>query len=335
MFTKIYEKIKEYIVNNYKFLLLLVLIELIFTYQNPYVVYKPGGLVSLKDRVEIKESYKEDGDFAMTYVSMVKGTIPALVLSFIIPNWDIVAKKDITSDNESIDELFKLERIYLESAIDNATIVAYQKAGKDLDITKYYNNVIFIKDKAQTDVKVYDKIIEVEGKEDENVEQIKKIVSTYQEDDIITLKVKEGKILKTKHAKIYKEDDSLYLGIGSLNTYDYDTNPKINIKTKKTETGSSGGLMLSLEIYNKLVKEDITHGLNIAGTGTINIDGTVGEIDGVKYKLLGAYKSKAEIFLCPKDNYEEALKIKKDNKLKIKIKSVNTFDEALNYLQNI
>lgn len=335
MLTTIYDRIKQFIVINYKFLISLVLIIVLFTYQTPYVVYKPGGLVSLNDRVDVKTGYDAKGDFSMTYVSLVKGTIPSLALSYIIPNWDIVAKKDITVDNKSINELFKLERIYLESSIDNATIVAYKKAGKKIDIKKYYNNVIFVADKAQTDVKVYDKIISVENEEVQNVAQIKDIVKNYHDKDKLEIVVNENNKVVTKHAIVYKDNDSLFLGIGSINTYDYDTNPKIEVKTKKTETGSSGGLMLTLAIYNKLIKEDITHGLKIAGTGTIDADGNVGEIDGVKYKLLGAYKKHVDVFLCPTKNYKEALKVKKDNKLKIEIKSVDTFDEALDYLQNM
>ena len=34
------------------------------------------------------------------------------------------------------------------------------------------------------------------------------------------------------------------------------------------------------------------------------------EIDGVKYKMLGAKKNKADVFLCPYENYEEAINVK-------------------------
>ena len=334
MLNKIYESIKKYIGENYKFLIVLVLIVFVFTYQMPYVVYKPGGLVHLNDRIKIDNEYKQKGDLSMTYVSLVKGTISSLALSYLMPNWDIVSKKEV-SDDKSVDELFKLERIYLQSSIDNATIVAYQKAGKMININKYYNNVIFLTDEANTNIKVYDKILEVEGQIVENVEQIKAIVSHYHEGDTISIKAIRGKKEIEGYARVFEKEGKQYLGIGSINTYEYDTVPKIDIKTKKSETGSSGGLMLGLEIYNKLTKEDITHGKIIAGTGTIDIDGKVGQIDGVKYKLLGAYKNKADIFLCPKSNYKEAMKIKKEKKLKIEIKSVDNFDEALNYLQNL
>ena len=65
-----------------------------------------------------------------------------------------------------------------------------------------------------------------------------------------------------------------------------------------------------MEIYNQITDNDITNGLKIMGTGTISKDGKVGEIGGVKYKLLGAVKNKADVFICPKENYEEAKKVR-------------------------
>ena len=55
--------------------------------------------------------------------------------------------------------------------------------------------------------------------------------------------------------------------------------------------------MLALQIYNKLTKKDITKGRNIVGTGTIDKDGRVGDIGGIKYKLRGAVKKRANILI--------------------------------------
>ena len=66
---------------------------------------------------------------------------------------------------------------------------------------------------------------------------------------------------------------------------------------------------INIEGCNNLTEEDITKGKKIVGTGTIEEDGSVGSIGGVKYKLNGAVRQKADIFLVPAgENYEEALK---------------------------
>jgi PDZ domain-containing protein len=74
----------------------------------------------------------------------------------------------------------------------------------------------------------------------------------------------------------------------------------------------------------------------IVGTGTIDIDGKVGEIGGVKYKLKGAIKNDADIFFVPNGkNYEEAIKLKKKHGYDIKIVGVSTLDDAISYLENL
>ena len=107
------------------------------------------------------------------------------------------------------------------------------------------------------------------------------------------------------------------------------------MKTKDSEAGSSGGLMLSLEIYDKLTSKDLSHGKKVMGTGTIDEDGNVGAIGGVKYKMLGAQKDGADIFFVPKENYDEAKKVYKKNNLSFELVMVETFDEAINYLNNL
>ena len=71
----------------------------------------------------------------------------------------------------------------------------------------------------------------------------------------------------------------------------------IKVKTKSSESGASGGFMTALAIYNALTSDDITKGKIIAGTGTIDSEGNVGVIGGVKYKLSGAVKNHADIML--------------------------------------
>ena len=92
-------------------------------------------------------------------------------------------------------------------------------------------------------------------------------------------------------------------------------------------------ILLKYLSSNTIKTINITKGLKIAGTGTIEEDGTIGEIGGVKYKILGAVKDKANVFLVPKGNYKEAKKYIKDKKMKIKLIKVSTIKEALEKLE--
>jgi len=335
MFNKLYDKSKSLIKENYKFIIGgLIGVFLVF-FELPYVVYTPGGIVPLNDRIEVEEGYNSTGSFNMSYVSMRKGNIINILLSFAIPNWDLKDKSDVTISDESVDDLLKIEKVYMTSSINNATILAFKKAGKELEITGKINNVIGIEKYADTNILLQDEIISVEDKRVSAVEELREIVATHEVGDKIDILVKRNGKEKNCYAIVKEDDGNKRIGIAFLTTYEFKTNQEVKVKTKSSESGSSGGLMLSLAIYNNLVEEDITKGKKVVGTGTINIDGEVGEIDGVKYKILGAYKKKADIFICPEENYEEAIEVKKEFKLDIRIEKVKTFDEALEVLKTL
>ena len=93
---------------------------------------------------------------------------------------------------------------------------------------------------------------------------------------------------------------------------------------------------MTLTIYSYLNNIDLTHGKKIVGTGTIDRNGNVGEISGIKYKLMGAVKEKADIFLVPQgENYIEARNLKNEKSYDIDIVPVETFKEALKYLKEL
>ena len=334
MFNKLYSNVKNFIVENYKFLIIWGIIIFLFFYEFPFVIYTPGGILNLEDRIEVENSRDTEGSLNMSYVSLVKGTLPMILLSYCLPNWDLVKSSEITAPDESVDELLELEKLYMQSSIDNATILAYEKAGKELNITREVNNIVYISNDADTDLEIYDELLTADGIEVNDVAELREIVNSKNEGDSITFLVNRNGKEKECSAKIYNTEDGLKVGVSFLTTYEYETNPEISVATKASESGSSGGLMLTLAIYNAITDEDITKGRTIVGTGTISLDGTVGAIDGVKYKILGAVKSDAEIFLCPMENYEEALSVKEEFDLDIEIHGVATFDEALEYLEN-
>jgi len=71
--------------------------------------------------------------------------------------------------------------------------------------------------------------------------------------------------------------------------------------------GPSAGLMLTLGILELLGDVDLTGGDRIAGTGTIDMDGAVGAIGGIRLKMIAASELDAAVFLVPDSNCAEAL----------------------------
>lgn len=334
MFNKIYEKLKVFINENKKFLLLLIFIIVLFTYELPYCIYTPGGKVDLSKRIEVENGYNYDGQLAMSYVSMVKSSLPFVALSFIIPDWDLQEKEDVTYENFTLDETIEIDKIYMQEGINNAILSAYKLADKDVTIKSNKLKVIYIEKDSKSKLKINDEILSVDNIKVSSIDDIKEVLKNKSVGDKVLVKIIRNKKEKEINSVLTLIDGEPKLGVATISLLDLKTNPEVKIKTKSSESGSSGGLMMALAIYNSLVKEDITKGDLIVGTGTINSTGEVGKIDGVKYKLLGATKKNAEVFLCPKENYEEAIEIKNDRNLNIEIKSVETLQEAIEYLES-
>ena len=322
------KKIFDLIKRNIFFIITLIVIFLLFNIKLPYYIETSGGLININDRYIIDKSYNSKGSINMTYVSEYKGTIPTLLIAKLNKNMDIIKKEEVVYENETEEEVNFRGKMMLKEASDNAIIISYLKADKLVKIKSLDMYITYIYNDSDTDLKIKDKIISIDNTIVNSKEEIKELIKNKNK---IKIKVINDNKEYERYATI--KDGK----IGVIVTYDRDieTYPKIKVVDKKNEYGSSGGLMTTLLIYNKLTKFDITKGLKIAGTGTIEIDGTVGEIDGIKYKLKGAVKEKADVFLVPSGNYKEALKYKKQNKYNIKIVEVKTFDDAVNYLKNM
>ena len=76
----------------------------------------------------------------------------------------------------------------------------------------------------------------------------------------------------------------------------------------------------------------LTGGKNIAGTGTVNAEGTVGPIGGIRQKMYGAQRSGATHFLAPIDNCSEVVGHIPTG---LTVISVRNFEEALAAVETI
>lgn len=332
---KLYDNIKKYIKEYYKSFLIIAISFIVFTIPFPYFINTPGGLINVSERVKIENGYEPTGTFNLAYVSELKATIPTLLVALLKDTWDVVKISDVTYDNQTLWEMQYRDTLLLKEANNNAIIVAYNEVGKKVDIINQDLIVSYVDTKAKTDLVVGDVLLDIEGEKIDDFDSLTDILSGYEENDTINIKVENKGVISDKTATLYYDYDRIIIGIVLIADLKLDTEPQVELKFKKSESGPSGGLMTSIAIYDHLTKEDLTHGKTIVGTGTIDREGNVGLIGGVEYKLRGAIKEKADIFLVPSgSNYEEAMELKKDNSFDIEIVSIATFDEAINYLRN-
>jgi len=96
--------------------------------------------------------------------------------------------------------------------------------------------------------------------------------------------------------------------------------------------GPSAGLMFSLAVVDKLTTGELAGSTFVAGTGTISIDGKVGQIGGITHKMAAAQKAGATVFLVPAKNCYEAAS---DNPSNLRLVKVETLRDAVDALHAV
>lgn len=334
MLNKLYEYIKKDIKQNYKgyIIFLLIVPWLFITFD--YNIYAPGGLIDLGDRIEIDTNNKIDGSFNMTYVSAKKGILPAILLSYIIPSWDLVSLDESRIEEENEDEIIKRNQIYLKETSYDAIIAAFKEANMAYEIENINLTVSYIFEEAKTNLELGDIIKKVNNTKITDYKSLQETIKKLKIGDVINITVnRNNKIIETS-ATLIESNNTPVIGISLTELKDIKTNPEVKYIFKNNESGASRGLMCALEIYNKITEYDLTKGDVISGTGTIDENGKVGAISGIKYKLSGAVKKGAKVFIVPSENYEEALKYKKEKKYDIEIIEANTLHNVIEKLKN-
>ena len=336
MFKKIFTWLKELIVEEYKFIIFMIVSTILFLWPVNYYIIIGGDISDISKRVSVTSGYDSEGSFNICFVEELNGRLGPYLLSYVIPSWERESANDYKyDDEESIEDISFRSQLDLISSNSNAIKWAYKLANKsyeEVDSKVYVISVM----KDYNDFKVGDQIIEIDGVKINNNSDVSECISKYNENDIIDIKVIRNDKEKVIKSKIFKEEDRLILGIYVQEVSSYKTDPEVTIKFKSMEQGPSAGLITALSIYDQLTKDDLTNSLKIAGTGTMENDGTVGSIGGVKYKLAGAVSKGADVFLVPAgENYKEAIKYKKKNHYDIKIIGVSTLEEAILELEKL
>lgn len=305
-----------------------------------------GDTTIFNSVVSIDSQNEEKGSFSSIYVvSMNHST---LLQNIICEHDPIVDIYEMSTSSTHITDIenYNAGKIQFYSSIENALIVSYNKAKlNDSSINLDYSFVGFDVTYYQSDsqFRINDRII-----------KIKTIDSTLSTENNIVYKevdYKDEMAFRDQiNSKKYIDDEYTIIRDGvemvitltendNFSAYSrYDINyeestPKITFKDNTTG-GPSGGLLQTLSIYNRLVSTDLTHGLKIAGTGTISYDGRVGGIGGITQKVPTAFDDNIDIFFCPEVNWDDAIKAYNTipNHDRMKMVCVKTLDDALNYL---
>ena len=318
-------------------IILFILINFIPT---SYYVMSPGLAQELSPIITVKDGYKgqSKGDFLLTAVASKKATIwDYIYISLFQPQG-----KELDSIQEELPPGVDMEKYIdimselMEESKLHAQAVAFKNAGYDYKVHGEGAQIVEVLEEgaAVDKLKKGDVITRIDGKEVKFATDAVDLIRKHDIGDRISISVLRNEKTKKFTLKTVEIDNSPgQASIGVLITTEnlkYEFPREVNFITKNI-VGPSAGTVFALEIYNQLTPEDLTGGKRIAGTGTISSNGTVGEIDGVKQKVLAAEKVNADIFLAPENNY----KIAKKTASEIKVISISNFKEALESLEKL
>ncbi|MFN2340838.1 MAG: PDZ domain-containing protein [Halanaerobium sp.] len=301
----------------------------------PYQVMQPGIAAELSPMIEVKDGYQNQGEFLLTAVSSRRAVAwDYFYISLFSPD-----DKELTSiseqlpENMEMNEYIELMAELMEESKLQAQAVAFRQAEYEVEVSGEGAEVVEVMEagSAYNNLKKGDLITAVDGKKVEMAADAVNIIKNRNIGDIVEITIirDQKKIdfnLETLELEGNEGNPSIGVLISSKGL-DYNIPGEVNFKTENI-IGPSAGSVFSLEIYNQLTAEDITGGKRIAGTGTISLDGEIGRIDGVKYKIMAAKEAGVDLFIVPEENYETASQFAGDLKL-LKVKTINDIIEYL------
>jgi PDZ domain-containing protein len=317
----------------------------LFTYQLPYYIQRPGNIEPLNPIVEVAGSTESEGEMHLVTVSGLQATPLHYVMAQILPHNDISPIDEVIPEGITTDEYMHVQLQVMESSQEASVVVAYEAADRDITIDYAGVYVVSVVDNMPSSGKLEmgDRIVSLDGEEISESADLIKYVETKDAGDTITVDFYREKEPMTEEITLdYFPDDETRVGLGiSLVTdREISVDPEVNFSSGNIG-GPSAGLMFALEIYDQLVEEDITKGYQIAGTGEVDYEGNVYRIGGVDKKIVSAERDGMDIFFVPNEqgnpdsNYEIAKAKAEEIDAELEVVPVDSFFDALSYLEEL
>ncbi|VTS19164.1 ATP-dependent endopeptidase [Streptococcus porcinus] len=343
---KIIKKVKWWLIS------IMVVVAILFAlfFPLPYYIEMPGGAYDIRSVLKVNDKRdKEKGSYNFVAVSLSRATFAQILYAWVTPFTEISSVENTTGGYSAADYM-RINQYYMETSQNGAIYQALKLAGKPVSLDYLGVYVLDVnKDSTFRGVlNIADTVTGVNKKEFKSSADLIKYVSSLKRGEQVTVQYTTGNEKKSKSGKVIKlKNGKNGIGIGLTDHTKVHTNEKIEFSTEGVG-GPSAGLMFTLDIYDQLNHENLRKGRRIAGTGTIDQDGKVGDIGGAGLKVVAAAKEGAEIFFVPnnpvdkrikklkpnaKTNYKEALEVAKKLKTKMKIVPVRNVKEAIAYLQ--
>jgi PDZ domain-containing protein len=184
-----------------------------------------------------------------------------------------------------------------------------------------------------------DRLLEVDGSPLSNVDDLSAALADKQPGDEVEIKLDRPEVgeltVTVELTSAPDEPERTNVGFLPFDTQRVELPFELDIDTGSIG-GPSAGLAFTLTLIDELTSGELTGGQNIAVTGTIGLDGSVGAIGGLRQKASAVAQAGVDVFLVPaaqgEEDIERAREAGGDDLLII---PVATVDEALAALEEL
>ncbi len=294
-------------------------------YTVPVVVFQPGQPADSADFVTVSGIEADGGESQILITTTVVVTEPPalqwLWLRYVNDFNQFEETADFFGDEdtteEEVDAFNEAEMVNSQNA---AELVALDQIGLDISDTELVVAEV-IDETAAVDVVVPgDVITEIDGVGIKTANELISFLEDKSPGDVLELSVRadgssEAEIRELVLGEFPDEPDRAFIGIqpGERVLVDEDRLDELpfDIEFDSNEVGGpSAGLALTIEILDQLSEGDLLGGTDIAFTGTIRLDGSVGGIGGLPQKSVGVRNFDVDTFIIPiQDDSEDDLRL--------------------------
>lgn len=307
----------------------------------PYVIERPGPAIDVLGEydgeriltVDGAETYDTDGSLMMTTVSVNGGpgypvTAFEVMVSWFTRSDAVLPRETVYPDGQTQEETQLTNTVQMNTSQQGAVAVALQELGIDFDQTVV---IAGVEQGAPADgvLEAGDELVSVEGTAADDVVGFQQLVAASTPGEDVDLVVRRDGEETELSVPTEDVDGEARMGVVLSTGYDFPIDVDISVGEVG---GPSAGTMFALSVYDELTPGALTGGEAVAGTGTIDADGAVGAIGGIRQKMVGASEAGAEFFLAPETNCDEVVGYEPDG---MSVVAVSTFDEALEATETI
>lgn len=327
--------------NKYKFIIIpFILVYGFFLYvfftSTTYELTAPGYNSNVSDTFYIENEYDHENEGTFHTTSVIVLNEISLYQKFLAERLHTVdtANSEAFYDAIDLDEYYQATILMKDDSIDTSLIVGLNLL--DYDVTYETNRVVYLTYSHLTEdtLQVGDYVLRVNGQDDIDTAMSEVTCDETAEFEIM----RDGEVITVYPEKSLVNDRCVF-GL-YLNPFTELQETEVAYEIfPSTSSGPSGGLMQSLYVFNQLTEFDYTHGLKICGTGTIDTEGNVGYIGGIRQKIITSIGNGCDVYFAPyldpeyeEDNYINALAAMEEFDSNMILVGVSTIQEAIDYL---